>query len=142
MSVSQFVRDLRAAQGESQQAFSTRLGISIRALANYESGYREPDGKALAALARSAKQAGREDLEDMFFQMLERSHGIVAARSMTSFQFAISKALIDLSELRNTDTTIEQARVIESKVHQNLMDLYRRLSAINPYTSESVKDDQ
>jgi len=44
---------LRKLLGESQQAFATRLGLSIRTIANYEGG-RRPSGKSLLALANTA----------------------------------------------------------------------------------------
>lgn len=63
------VRKLRRHLGESQQAFATRLGLSIRAVANYEKD-REPRGRAAAALGRAAVEAGREDLAAIFRKSL------------------------------------------------------------------------
>jgi len=57
MSLNESVRTLRGKLGESQQAFANRLGVSIRAVANYEKD-RAPTGKALAALARAARDIG------------------------------------------------------------------------------------
>ena len=65
------VRKLREHLGESQQAFAVRLGLSIRAIANYEKD-RPPTGKALAALAHAATEAGRHDLAYEFTQALAR----------------------------------------------------------------------
>lgn len=63
------IKELRQRLGESQQAFATRLGISIRALANYEKD-RQPHGKVLAALARAAEQGGQKPLADIFHRGL------------------------------------------------------------------------
>ncbi len=65
------VKELRAHVGESQQAFATRLGLSIRALANYEKD-RNPTGRALLSLASAADEAGRHDLADLFLAALGR----------------------------------------------------------------------
>jgi transcriptional regulator with XRE-family HTH domain len=54
------VRALRASLGESQQVFETRIGISIRALANYEKD-RLPNGKALFKMMDLAAESNRED---------------------------------------------------------------------------------
>ena len=63
------VRQLRQHLGESLQAFATRLDLSIRAVANYEKD-RAPTGKALAALAHAAADAGRHDLAYEFMRAL------------------------------------------------------------------------
>jgi transcriptional regulator with XRE-family HTH domain len=59
------VRSLRQHIGESQQAFATRLGLSIRAIANYEAG-RRPTGYALRALEAAAQDADRPELAAVF----------------------------------------------------------------------------
>ena len=75
MSLTEAVRELRKHLSESQQAFATRLGLSIRALANYEKD-RAPTGKALAALAHTAAEAGRHDLSYEFMRALARELGL------------------------------------------------------------------
>lgn len=63
------VQALRAQLGESQQIFATKLGISIRALANYETGLRPPPVKVLAKLwARAAQE--KCDAESAFYRDL------------------------------------------------------------------------
>jgi transcriptional regulator with XRE-family HTH domain len=59
------VKALRGHLNESQQAFATRLGLSIRAVANYEKD-RTPSGLALERLMRAAHESNREDLTDVF----------------------------------------------------------------------------
>lgn len=71
----QAVKNLREHFGESQQAFATRLGLSIRAIANYESD-RAPTGRALMSLAQAADTAGRDDLANVFLAHLARELGI------------------------------------------------------------------
>src|SRR5689334_5702709 len=63
------VRELRAALGDTLQAFATRLGMSISAIANYEGG-RDPSGKALYKLERLAMAQGRHDLALVFARAL------------------------------------------------------------------------
>jgi transcriptional regulator with XRE-family HTH domain len=74
MSPIEAVRELRKHVGESQQVFATRLGLSIRALANYEKD-RAPTGRALAALAQAAAEAGRHDLSYEFMRVLAKELG-------------------------------------------------------------------
>lgn len=63
------VRELRSSLGDTLQAFATRLGLSISAIANYERG-REPTGKALYSLERLARAHGRYDLASVFAKAL------------------------------------------------------------------------
>jgi transcriptional regulator with XRE-family HTH domain len=55
ISISEAIRELRRAYGESQQYFATRLKISISSLANYEIGTRRPDTAALLKLYGAAE---------------------------------------------------------------------------------------
>jgi transcriptional regulator with XRE-family HTH domain len=71
MTTIEAVRELRKQVGESQQAFATRLGLSIRAIANYETK-REPTARALAQLQVVAKEFKRKDLWDIFREALNR----------------------------------------------------------------------
>lgn len=59
------VLSLRKALGDTQQAFATRLGLSMRAIANYESG-RAPTGKALAQMMNLAHSRGLDSLARAF----------------------------------------------------------------------------
>ncbi|MGD1097125.1 MAG: helix-turn-helix transcriptional regulator [Bryobacteraceae bacterium] len=63
--LSKAAKELRKRLGQSQQAFASGLGISIRSIANYEAG-REPTGKPLFALTMAAQEAGHMDLANVF----------------------------------------------------------------------------
>ena len=65
MTVSEAVKALRERLHESQQAFATRLGISIRGLVNYEK-YRAPPLVLLLKLAAVARDAGETELAYAF----------------------------------------------------------------------------
>ena len=65
MTTIEATRELRKHLGVSQQAFANRLGLSIRAVANYESD-RTPTGRVLVALSRAAFEQGRMDLHQVF----------------------------------------------------------------------------
>jgi transcriptional regulator with XRE-family HTH domain len=65
MKLTEAVKALRLNLTESQQAFATRLGISIRALVNYEKD-REPPLPLLLKLAAVAREAGKENLAGIF----------------------------------------------------------------------------
>jgi len=69
MDLPKAVRTLRELTGDSQQAFAARLGLSIRAIANYEKD-RVPTGRALYQLLRLARELGRQDLAEKFSSAL------------------------------------------------------------------------
>jgi transcriptional regulator with XRE-family HTH domain len=101
MSLHQAVRKLRLATGESQQSFAQRLGLSLRAIANYEKD-RVPNGPALYRLAKLARQVGQPDLAQVFSSALsEEFHE--ALEPMTPEEKAWSDAIIAL--LRNRELT-------------------------------------
>ena len=56
--VSEAVRNLRLALGESQQAFAYRMKTAIRTIARYET-IRPPKGKALSEFFRVAAEIGK-----------------------------------------------------------------------------------
>src|SRR4051794_1582701 len=63
--VSQAVRDLRVALGESQQAFAYRMKTAIRTIARYET-VRAPKGKALAEFQKLANETGHPKIASVF----------------------------------------------------------------------------
>lgn len=65
MTVHQAVKELRNSFRESQQVFATRLGLSIRAIANYEKN-RTPNEQIMGILLHEANKAGRQDLAEAF----------------------------------------------------------------------------
>jgi transcriptional regulator with XRE-family HTH domain len=68
--VSEAVKELRRALGESQQAFAERLGLYISSIAHYEGGDRSPDYVVTLKLYRAACEAGRKDLAAFFLQLI------------------------------------------------------------------------
>jgi transcriptional regulator with XRE-family HTH domain len=77
------VKKLREHVGESQQAFATRLGMSIRAIANYEKD-REPTGRALVQLMKLADESGRPDLARVFQEVISKQLGHAVPRFASS----------------------------------------------------------
>jgi transcriptional regulator with XRE-family HTH domain len=77
--ISEAVKELRREYGEAQQAFSTRLGMSMASIANYETGTREPDGASAIKLARAAAAKGRLDLQFVFDKIIRDSLGGLVA---------------------------------------------------------------
>jgi len=59
------IKKLRATLGDSQQAFAHRLGLSVRAIANYEGG-RRPSGPVLFDLSNLAEGDKIENLAKIF----------------------------------------------------------------------------
>jgi transcriptional regulator with XRE-family HTH domain len=75
MNVATSIKELRAQCGDSQQAFAARMGLSIRAIANYEKD-RVPTLSVLAKLAQFARQADRQDLEGVFAESIANQIGL------------------------------------------------------------------
>jgi transcriptional regulator with XRE-family HTH domain len=65
VTVATAVKELREHFGDSQQAFATRMKLSIRAIANYEAT-RVPTASVLALFGVTAAKAGRRDLIEVF----------------------------------------------------------------------------
>lgn len=63
--VSKAVGELRALLGDSQQAFSNRLGLAINTIARYETS-REPSGEVLLTLSELAEKHGHFQWRDFF----------------------------------------------------------------------------
>lgn len=73
--VSEAVRSLRVALGESQQAFAYRMKTAIRTIARYETT-RPPKGKALSEFYRVATENGNQDLAAVFRNALTAEMGV------------------------------------------------------------------
>jgi transcriptional regulator with XRE-family HTH domain len=101
MNLNRAVQELRRAAGESQQSFAQRLGLSMRAIANYEKD-RVPNGPALFRLAKLARQIGRTDLSQIFSSALSQEFH-EALEPMTPEEKVWSDAVLAL--LRNRDLT-------------------------------------
>ena len=65
LAVASAIKKLRSSLGDSQQAFATRLGLSVRAIANYEGG-RQPGGEILLDLHRLAVASHLNDVQRVF----------------------------------------------------------------------------
>jgi transcriptional regulator with XRE-family HTH domain len=75
MDLATAIKGLRAQYGDSQQAFAARMGLSIRAIANYEKD-RVPTLSVLAKLAIHARLAKRPDLQDVFEESVANQFGL------------------------------------------------------------------
>ena len=75
MEIAKALTELRAHLGESQQAFATRMGLSVRGVANYEKD-RIPEPGILTSLAKTAQDAERPDLAQVFFVALLKQAGL------------------------------------------------------------------
>jgi transcriptional regulator with XRE-family HTH domain len=92
MQISAAIRKLRELMGESQQAFSTRLGISISGLANYELRERVPPLVVLGKLQKLGREikdvpdAVKETINRTFLAELPKGIGVTAG--IVSFAFS------------------------------------------------------
>lgn len=69
------IRELRKHFDEAQYPFAQRLGISLRALASYESGDRRPPLPSMMQLMKLADAEGRHDIGDILQKKLENELG-------------------------------------------------------------------
>jgi transcriptional regulator with XRE-family HTH domain len=92
---------LRTVTGETQQSFAQRLGVSMRAVTNYEKN-RAPNDVALFRLAKLARQVGRTDLAQIFSAALSNELQEVV-EPMTKEEKVWSAVILAL--LRHRDQT-------------------------------------
>lgn len=92
MQIAAAIRKLRELTGQSQQAFSTELGISISALANYELRGRTPPLATLAKLQEVSREqentpvAIKKCIDDAFEQELPKALG--SSKNLVAFNFS------------------------------------------------------
>jgi transcriptional regulator with XRE-family HTH domain len=120
------IKELRKIAGESQQAFATRLGISIRALANYEKS-KVPGAKALIQLANAALALKEMEMAEAFFGELAIQTGgdtdVALALSIATRVLSICGSVDDLQRYGGLD------RVQEALVEKIATDI-KRLAAL------------
>jgi len=127
------VKKLREHFDESQQAFATRLGISIRAIANYEKD-REPSGRALVALYRAAHAAGRTELAETFWKALHDELGLSedAGRKINDAAVDVASATAFAKKLE--DQIPPEARKDFARMKAYLDRAAATLNEVDPYT--------
>ncbi len=77
------VKELRERLGDTQQAFASRLGVSISAVTNYERN-RIPTGRSLVKLMQTADAYGYSDLAMVFQDELSEELGFRVPRLIGS----------------------------------------------------------
>jgi transcriptional regulator with XRE-family HTH domain len=92
MTLSIAVRELREASGLSQQAFSQRVGLSLRSIANYEKD-RAPTAKSLFQFAKLASQLKQTDLASVFSRAYQTEVGDAAIDTADELQRSILIAI-------------------------------------------------
>jgi transcriptional regulator with XRE-family HTH domain len=131
---------LRSEYGESQQAFANRLGISIRAVANYEKD-RVPRGKTLYALEIAAEQAGRKDLSAIFEDALQAELGRgIPLRVFDRLQRPLLQAQLLAHQLRHAPEADRERYADDLAKHiRETLDIVERA---NPMSSTNTEEDQ
>lgn len=120
------VKDLRRALGLSQQAFATQLGLSIRAVVNYEKD-RAPTARALAQLEQLASDSEHPELARIFRDALGNELG-----------FGMS----DRPPLNGEELNLERAFrrcVFENPRHPIALKIRKLLE---PYVAQIKKEDE
>jgi len=133
------VKQLRKRLGESQQVFATRLGLSIRAVANYEKD-RLPDGRALAAMHIAARDAGYSELAETFWTALhaklgiDESAGAAIADAATDAKLAAAKVIALEKELAGVGVQISpRATELLKSIKEHLGVSETASNRVNPY---------
>lgn len=136
MQINAAVKKLREVAGETQQAFATRLGISIRGLANYESN-RVPPLVVLARLQQFVKELEgrapetvRKAIDRSFLGELPKSIG--ARRGIVSFAFSHEGTGGLMFEILNTEEEYGYAHAFQYAL--------RYLRSTNPAKQVEAKD--
>jgi transcriptional regulator with XRE-family HTH domain len=150
MVTSEAVRELRKAYGEAQQAFATRLGMSMASIANYETGAREPDGASAVKLMRAAAAKGRLDLQSVFESIVRDAMGGLVApvqnedehRKIRAVQFILFDPRFEHLRRRLDEVLAEpekHLRKIEKKLGENAKRLGAELDALGIRKREEGK---
>jgi transcriptional regulator with XRE-family HTH domain len=133
------VRNLRKRLGLSQQAFANELGLSLRAIANYEKD-RRPSGEELARLYSVSLKHRQKRLAATFKAALTAEQARAAAGKRASLGALAVLRLPELEslafflsrELDDEDVTppakIERAR-------KDVRAMLKIIESINPYTT-------
>jgi transcriptional regulator with XRE-family HTH domain len=129
------VRELRRRLGDSQQAFATRLGISIRAVGNYENSRVPKSARALSSLVRAAKAGGQPELAEVFGRALAVELG---KGSWEFVDLAENKlALARVGSLGDLMSSLPLAqRGLVDKLDAELLEISRLLESANPFNSK------
>lgn len=150
------VKKLRSLLGDSQQAFAQRLGLSVRAIANYEAG-RRPSSVALFKLGKLAAINNLVDLAGVFSSayvvaVRGRTEPIGQERVLVRIVLSLSRnqefvrhwselsvALVDsLTELANSLARLEGKTRGDSAIalRTNLKELYETLDEAQHWIRE------
>jgi transcriptional regulator with XRE-family HTH domain len=136
MELAEAIKKLRDELGESQQAFANRLGLSIRAIANYEKD-RKPIGKVLVALHRTARTAGKHELAERFWGALHEDLGLTegVGRKINDCAVGLGLAIsyLGLFESEGLKITATQRDALE-KAKARLASARATLDSLDPFS--------
>jgi transcriptional regulator with XRE-family HTH domain len=107
MDVRRAVCDLRIATGLTQQAFANRLGMSIRAVANYEKD-RKPNARALYQFSRLASEIDRSDLAEVFSAALAAEMDLAAEPKLPIWLKAVREIMRNHKHCPGWETISEE----------------------------------
>ena len=143
--VADAVRELREALGDSQQAFATRMGLSIRAVANYEKD-RVPIGPILMAMYHQAEKID-EKLGKKFWHAINSKFGFTeeAARRIHDVDITVGAAALRFEQflrtLNKSHFTKEQKEFIE-KTRSTLSNAKKDLESLDPFWLDELEKEQ
>jgi len=137
------VKQLREHLGDSQQAFATRVGLSIRAVANYEKD-RIPTGEVLTALYRVARASGEDRLAKIFWNAVHDELGLSEStgRKINDAHIGVGAAEMRLRMLledpAQSETLTDKQRAKLTDIATRLAKAQSTLEGLDPY-SRSLK---
>jgi transcriptional regulator with XRE-family HTH domain len=125
------VKALRLALGDTQQEFATRLGIAISSAVRYEST-RPPHGKMLGQLYRLALKNQHFAVASMFHQALIVELGAAASYKLGDAELEV---LLALQHLRNETESRE-------KIIRRLEKALAVIEAMNPFSGTAADQEE
>ena len=130
MDINAAIREFRKSLGWSQQRFATELGISIRAVVNYEQ-QRMPSPKSLASLEMLAREHHHPELAYEFTQALGHQLGLgrVARGPLRSDENMLRQAF-DRCVIEHPDS--KQAKRIITVLQPFVQQLEKEAAAVTP----------
>jgi transcriptional regulator with XRE-family HTH domain len=102
MELTEAVRELRRQLKDTQQGFAARLGLSIRAVANYEKD-RKPDMRSLALLADAAHRNNQPKLAQLFADAVGDELGLTGPREVKVLGWHAATLSVQLTPDRKPD---------------------------------------
>lgn len=116
MNTGEVVLSMRKHLGDSQQAFSNRLGVSVGTVSKWETGRFTPDPQMMVRLSKLAEENGLPEAAAAFDNELIGSIGAISLFAVWPAETAVLHAQMQLSCLKRAGLTQEQIDHVDAAV--------------------------